>query len=209
MNEEQLDHVLDDAAKRWRVPVDPPLGEIWAAVEDEAFRPAARRSAPGWSIVGIAAAAALVIGAFGGSYLTRRGIVPPVANTATGLGGVRVSMSPGTDPNQRAMSELIGSTAVLLASLPDETAATTLDPQISVEGARLLTTTRMLLDSPLGSDSRLRSLLQDLELVLAQVARLEPKHRNNEMQFIQTALDEHDLVPRLRSAAADLSLNEF
>ena len=51
--------------------------------------------------------------------------------------------------------------------------------------------------------------LQDLELVLAQVARLEPRHHHDEMQFIQTALDEHDIVPRVRSAAADLSLQDF
>jgi hypothetical protein len=209
MNDDQLNRLLDDAARNWRVPVDPPLDDIWRSVEDEAFRPVMRRSRPGWSIVGVAAAVALVIGAFGGSYVTRRGIVPPVTNPVTGLNGVRVAMTPANDPNQRAMSELIGSTAVLLASLPADSGAKKLDPQISVEGARLLTTTRMLLDSPLGSDSRLRNLLQDLELVLAQVARLEPRHRNSEMQFIQTALDEHDLVPRLRSAAADLSLNEF
>jgi hypothetical protein len=73
----------------------------------------------------------------------------------------------------------------------------------------LLTITRLLLDSPAGSDVRLHNLLQDLELVLAQVARLEPRHHRDEMQFIQTALDEHDIVPRVRSAAADLSLQDF
>ena len=82
-------------------------------------------------------------------------------------------------------------------------------PAITVEGARLLTITRLLLDSPVGSDVRLHNLLQDLELVLAQVARLEPRHHRDEMQFIQTALDEHDIVPRVRSAAADLSLQDF
>jgi hypothetical protein len=67
----------------------------------------------------------------------------------------------------------------------------------------------LLLDSPIGSDLRLRNLLQDLELVLAQVARLEPTHHRDEMQFIRTALDEHDIVPRIRSAAADLSLDDL
>lgn len=207
MDEKQLDQLLTEASRHWRIPVDPPLDEIWGAVEAEAFdRPVLRRS-PGWSVVGIAAAAALIIGAVGGSYAGRHNIVPP-PNYTTGIAGVRVAATSAGDPNQRAMSELLGSTAVLLAALPDEH-ATRLDPQISNEGARLLTSTRMLLDSPVASDARLRNLLQDLELVLAQVARLEPKHRQNEMQFIQTALDEHDIVPRLRSAAADLSLNDF
>ena len=84
-----------------------------------------------------------------------------------------------------------------------------MDTRITHEGARLLTTTRLLLDSSVGGDPRLRNLLQDLELVLAQVSRLEPHHRQDEMQFIETALDANDLVPRLRSAAADLSFTTF
>jgi hypothetical protein len=160
-------------------------------------------------VVGIAAAAALVVGALGGRYTARAAIVPPPANTVTGISGVRVSATIPGDPNQQAMGELLGRTAVLLAALPGDTAASGLNPELSREGARLLTTTRLLLDSPAGSDARLRNLLQDLELVLAQVARLEPKHRENDIQFIQTALDEHDIVPRLRSAAADFSLNDF
>ena len=209
MDEKELDQLLNDASTSWRVPVDPPLDAIWSAVEAEAFNHSALRRSPDWSVVGIAAAAALIVGALGGGYAARRGIIPPMTNTRTGLPAIQVSAPSSSDPNQRAMGELLGRTAVLLAALPGDSSATTLDPQISSEGARLLTTTRMLLDSPVGADARLRNLLQDLELVLAQVARLEPRHRKNEMQFIQTALDQHDIVPRLRSAAADLSLNEF
>ena len=113
-----------------------------------------------------------------------------------------------SDADHRAMGELLGRTAVLLAALPHDSTAAPVDHEITTEGARLLTTTRLLLDSRTGTDPRLRTLLQDLELVLAQVARLQPRGPRVEMQFIQTTLDEHDLVPRLRSAAADLSLDE-
>lgn len=199
---------MQEAATHWRVPVDPPLDEIWSAVEAEAFAPPRRLGSPGWSVVGIAAAAALVVGAVGGRYSAHRGIIPPVASTATGLPpGVQVSVLPANDPNQRAMGELLGRTAVLFAAFPADSAGS--DTEISREGARLLTTTRLLLDSPAGSDARLHNLLQDLELVLAQVARFDPRHRRDEIQFIQTALDQHDIVPRLRSAAADLSLDDF
>ena len=60
MNEDELDKVLTDAAKHWRVPVDPPLDAIWQSVAADAFGKPSRRSSPGWSVVGIAAAAALV-----------------------------------------------------------------------------------------------------------------------------------------------------
>jgi hypothetical protein len=209
MDEKKLDALLDEAARTWRVPIDPPLDQIWDGVAAEAFVERSRHGAPGWTMVGVAAAAALVVGALGGRYTARAAIVPPPPNTVTGVPGVRASATITHDPNQQAMGELLGRTAVLLAALPGDTAASGLNPQINSEGARLLTTTRLLLDSPVGSDARLRNLLQDLELVLAQVARLEPKHRENDIQFIQTALDEHDIVPRLRSAAADFSLNDF
>jgi hypothetical protein len=206
MDDKQLDRLLDDAARRWRVPIDPPLDAIWSAVASEAFQPPSR-SSPGWGAVGIAAAAALIVGVFGGRYSARQ--APPPATTAARVASLSVSPASAIDPNQRAMSELLGRTAVLLAALPAGNAAPDVDPGITVEGARLLTITRLLLDSPAGSDVRLHALLQDLELVLAQVARLEPRHHHDEMQFIQTALDEHDIVPRVRSAAADLSLQDF
>lgn len=208
MDDRKLDEVLDRAAATWRVPVDPPLDEIWKGVEAEAFGGGAARRRPGWSMVGIAAAAALIVGAIGGRF-SARSIVPPVPTTMTGVPGIRASVRQLNDPDQRAMGELLGRTAVLLAALPGDTTESGLNPQISREGARLLTTTRLLLDSPAGADPRLRNLLQDLELVLAQVARLQPRERHDDMQFIQTALDEHDIVPRIRSAAADLSLTDF
>lgn len=201
MNDRELDDLLQDAAARWRVPGDPPLDDIWAGVAREAFRPPSH--APGWRIVTLAASIALVIGVAAGR-LSVRPATPSLPLPATTAAALRAAPD-GAD--QRAMSELLGRTAVLLAALPADTAEPS--PEISREGARLLTTTRLLLDSPVGSDARLRDLLQDLELVLAQVARFDPRHRRDEMHFIQSALDQHDLVPRLRSAAVDLSLDDF
>ena len=94
----------------------------------------------------------------------------------------------------------------LLAELPADT-TTALGPQVALESENLLTQTRLLLDSPVASDARMRTLLDDLELVLAQVARLEPAHRTDDLQLIHAALAEHDLVPRIRSAAATYAVN--
>ena len=205
MDDRQLDRLLDAAARHWRVPVDPPLDEIWKSVAAEALQPRRRRG-PGWGTVGMAAAAALVVGVLGGRY-SQRPAALPAASTA--LRAAPIGAAAATDPNQRAVNELLGRTAVLLAALPRNSSPADLDPGITTESARLLTTTRLLLDSPAGSDGRLHNLLQDLELVLAQVARLEPRDHRDELQFIRTAIDEHDIVPRLRSAAADLSLQDF
>jgi hypothetical protein len=69
--------------------------------------------------------------------------------------------------------------------------------------------TRLLLDSPAASDPRLRDLLEDLELVLAQVARLRASPHAEELTFIAAAMDERDVVPRIRTAAASMSPANF
>jgi hypothetical protein len=64
---------------------------------------------------------------------------------------------------------------------------------------QLLATNRLLLDSPAAGDPRLRLLLQDLELVLAQIAQLGPARHGADVELIREGLDDGVLV-RLRAA---------
>jgi len=204
MDDAKLDQLLRDAAAGWRLPEDPPLDAIWDGIEARAFTP--RRRGASWPLAGGIAAAALLVGIVGGRSWGRHGAVPQ--NTIAVHAPIDVTPA-ATGGDDHAMGELLGRTAVLLAALPTHGSSSSLDPEITREGARLLTTTRLLLDSPTGSDPRMHNLLQDLELVLVQVARLEPAHHNDEMRFIETTLDANDLVPRLRMAAADYSLDNY
>lgn len=61
---------------------------------------------------------------------------------------------------------------MLLTAFRVEARGGRLDPSISEWATEFLTETRLLLDSPAGDDLRLRTLLQELELVLAQIARI-------------------------------------
>lgn len=66
----------------------------------------------------------------------------------------------------------------------------------------VLSSTRLLLDSPAGRDPRLRQLLTDLELVLAQIVQLSGAPlQAGERELIERAMRERDLIPRLRAAA--------
>jgi hypothetical protein len=67
-----------------------------------------------------------------------------------------------------------------------------------------------LLDSQSGSDPALRNLLEDLELVLVQVVQLEKRDpsRRTEMELIQQALDQRDVIPRLRTAASEYAADD-
>lgn len=64
----------------------------------------------------------------------------------------------------------------------------------------LLGTTRLLLDSPAGRDPARRALLETLELVLVQIARLPRADTPDERAFIERAIRRGDLMARLRSA---------
>jgi len=79
------------------------------------------------------------------------------------------------------------------------------DPAAMQQAARwsrdVLSSTRLLLDSPASRDPRLRQLLTDLELVLAQIVQLSGAPlQAGERELIERALHERDLLPRLRSA---------
>jgi hypothetical protein len=71
---------------------------------------------------------------------------------------------------------------------------------LPVAAARqLLATNRLLLDSPV-ADARLRPLLLDLELVLAEITQLGTTKRPDDVKLITDGLDHGDVMMRLRVA---------
>jgi len=73
--------------------------------------------------------------------------------------------------------------------------------QLASSTARqLLATNRLLLDSPAATDNRTRILLQDLELVLAQIAQLSGRPSSPDLDFITNGLDDSGVMSRLRTA---------
>lgn len=69
----------------------------------------------------------------------------------------------------------------------------------SATARQLLATNRLLLDSPAASDARTRLLLQDLELVLAEIAQLSPRPKSGDLDLITDGL-EQGVLSRLRTA---------
>ncbi|MBA2627012.1 MAG: hypothetical protein H0U85_03300, partial [Gemmatimonadales bacterium] len=70
----------------------------------------------------------------------------------------------------------------------------------SATARELLSTNRLLLDSRAGRDLRSRQLLQDLELVLAQITQLRADGDSTDVHLITEGIDEGDVLPRLRIA---------
>lgn len=106
------------------------------------------------------------------------------------------------------MSRYLVRTAALLASLPSDRTTTASDSAIAIRAGELLTQTHLLLDSRAGSDPTLHKLLEDLELVLAQVARLRVQRGGNDLQLIHQALTVRDVLPRVHDATVEASITD-
>ena len=111
-------------------------------------------------------------------------------------------------PYQSTTSRYLGQTAALLLALPAELRERRADDLYVGRAHDLLLTTRLLLDSPASDDPRLRALLEDLELVLAQVVRLQVDQGGTELELIRQALEQRDVLPRLRTAVANISADD-
>lgn len=75
--------------------------------------------------------------------------------------------------------------------------------RVAVWARDVLTSTRLLLDSPAADDAQLAALLRDLELVLAQIAALgsvaDGDDDAGERDMIDDAIRRRDVMPRLRT----------
>jgi hypothetical protein len=205
MTEDRLDELLDDAKRTWLEPPEPDYQAMWGRIEREAFGGGGARNvsrAPSWRIYSMGLAATLVMGVALGRFSMREGAPPAVA--AVQADSATESHASAYD---KAATELLGRTVVLLTSLPSAHSVVA-GERFSRQATELLTNTRLLLDSPAASDVRFKNLLEDLELVLAQIAMLQSGRTRQEIDLITDALEERDVVPRIRSAVARLSTGD-
>lgn len=220
MTDERLQELMDQAAKSYRVPKDPPLEAMWARIEQEHFDAPVRMEGRGaglerhprtepkpwrrWAAPAVGIAATLLVGIGIGRFTASSVTGDPLADVSLPVAMAEV---PVPDPLQRTTYDYLDDAEVLLASLPGSAAA--MDERFIADARQLLTTTRMLLDSPVGADPRMRDVLEDLELVLAQMARLRAAPRPEELTFIAAAMSARDVVPRLRNAAASFTPSDY
>ena len=88
----------------------------------------------------------------------------------------------------------------LLTTFTFESRDATMNARITDWAKGLLSNTRLLLDSPAGDDPRRAKLLQDLELVLAQIVQLSPSAAATDRELIQGTIQEGQVITRLRTA---------
>ena len=192
-DDERLPERLHDVARGYHTPPAAPREEMWRAIAaGRAERAAARRGRQRlwW---GLGLAAMLVLGVGIGRLVSPGGpfhAVPAASAPAGASTAYRV-----------AAGQYLARTEVLLTDFHGENRRSRPSPEFIASARELLTTTRLMLDSPAADDPRLAGLLEDLELVLAQISRLqlEPGQRGD-FDLIDQSITQSGVLTRLRAA---------
>jgi hypothetical protein len=212
MLDDRLDDLLRDAGQDYNDPPETPRDLMWANIvaarkeTEETERTAKTETSvtplrplrylrPLRWAAGIAAVLALGIGLGRLSIETAPPAVAPVA--------VATQTTPrvNTAAYQLATTEHLGQSEAFLTLFRASLRGNVGNEQLASATARqLLATNRLLLDSPAAKDGKTRLLLQDLELVLAEIAQLSPQPRSRDLDLITEGLERGGVMSRLRTA---------
>lgn len=194
MNDDPLDERLRDAAANYNKPPETPREAMWAAIS--AARAATRK--PLWKPLlwgGLAAAAVLVIGILIGRELDGR-----AAGRQGGIAQGPDTSTTGDNAFRVAAGQYLSQSEVFLTMFRADLKQGTIDQNSSRRAQELLSTNRLLMDSPASRDPKTKSLLQDLEVVLAEIAQMTDQADKTEADLIDEGLEQGGLLSRIRTA---------
>ena len=194
----KFDQWLQDAARTtYHAPRTTPREEMWKRIADARQKKHVIELRP-WMRWVVAAAAVLVLGIGIGRWTANQSHVAG-SDSATGTPVAREIDSLANQAYQVAATQYLSRTEALLTSFrADDRSANT--ARLVSQARELLSTTQLMLDSPAARDPRLNSLLQDLELVLMQIAVLNPLHDGRDRDLITQGMNQSNVLPKLRSA---------
>ena len=192
----------DVARTTYHAPHTTPREEMWARIAAQRQRRAGRiiELRP-WMRWVAAVAAVLVLGIGIGRWTAHQQVAVPGTPVATADSASAAAASPDV-VYQVAATQYLSRTEAFLTSfradLGKNHAANS--ARFASQSRDLLTTTQLMLDSPAGKDQRMRSLLEDLELVLVQISQLDPEHDGHDADLITQGMNQTHVLPKLRSA---------
>jgi hypothetical protein len=207
MLDDRFDDLLRESARDYNDPPETPREEMWAAIKAQTAEGAekageaakARGILPFRSLrpfrlaAGIAALLALGIGL--GRLTVRR----PAPLPAPMVVATETPRAKGA-AYQIATTEHLSQSEAFLTLFRASLSGGGNERLASATARQLLATNRLLLDSPAATDGKTRLLLQDLELVLAEIAQLSPQPRARDLDLITEGLEQGGVLSRLRTA---------
>ena len=210
--DDRFDDLLRDAAGEYNQPPETPREEMWARIVAERAKekkenseksadgvipirrlPQLRHIRPLALAAGIAALLAIGIG------LGRLSVPTPTstpAPAAVASATPRVNSAAYRVVTTEHLSQSEAFLTLFRASLRQPGN----ERLASATARQMLATNRLLLDYPAATDARTRLLLQDLELVLAEIAQLSPQPRSRDLELITEGLEQGGVLSRLRTA---------
>jgi hypothetical protein len=223
MTEERFEQFLREASGGYNEPPEPPREDMWARIEEARrvipIEPARRFTAARWIRWGTGIAAVLAVGialgrltapagpaASGADGRTPGVAIRQPAELTAGAGG---RSAPGATKAMRlATARHLSETEAFLTLYRSRSGDAALDSSTVVWARQLLIGTRLRMDSrAVAKDPRLRILLEDLELVLAQIVQLdaiETESEIDEAEFIDQGIEQRQVLTRLRATLAGM-----
>jgi hypothetical protein len=201
VSDDRIDDLIHREAKRYRDGAPPPAERMWSRIEVDvarAIRPSPR-TAPRWPWIAATTgiAAALVIGVAVGRNMNRvdgptAAVTPP---PAASLDSARVAVMRGVTSSHFVQAE------VFLTSVRADLHAGRHDPQRAERSRQLLARTRLLMAQDANRPLPVARLLEDLELVLAEIAALPDtgERRPMDAQLLDERLRVGTVLPRIRT----------
>jgi hypothetical protein len=203
--DDRFDEVLREVARDYNAPPDTPRELMWARIEAvrqerEQRRRQLRVLYSPWTRWGIGVAAALAIG-IGIGRLTTSGSSegPPLATSPE-------TAAEGAPTGSRlayrlAATQHLSRAELFLTSFRLNPGAVETDTEFWMGAGELLSSTRLLLDSPAAEDPVFNELLEELELVLVQIVRHSYERGNEtELELLTEGIERKGLLSRLRTA---------
>ena len=205
MTDDQLDERIRQAARGYNAPPQAPREEMWARIAEArrgraaspvTARPREPQVIPlrrwRWAPLAAAAAAILAVGVgIGRVSVGPEAPSPEVSSTVS---------STSVAAYRLAAQEHLGQSEAFLTLFRASIRRDSDHRLASASARQLLATNRLLLDSPAAVDPATRLLLEDLELVLAEIAQLSPSSRSEDLELIRDGIEQGDVMPRLRTA---------
>ena len=189
----KFDKWLKGQAESYHTPPTTPRDEMWARIAAERQRRHVIEFRP-WARWALAAAAVLAIGI---------GIGRWTAHQPTPANGTPVATTEAANPDfayQVAATQYLSRTEAFLTGFRADLRGGTHNARLAGQARDLLSTTRLMLDSPAANDPHTRALLEDLELLLVQISQLQAGRGPHDADIITQGMDQSNVLPKLRSA---------
>ena len=199
-DEEQFVEFIQGAARTYNDPAsDIPRDEMWSAIVMARRQAAVARSRRRYMWAAAGMAATLAIGVAIGRFAMRmEAPAGPMQNVVVvqGEGGASAY-------DVATLAHLSRAEALLVSFTSPSTTSpkgTQVDSAMTRWASEMLSNTRLLMDSPLGTDVRRRKILEDLERVLVQMVQVSPAETDADVRaHVERSLERTRMMMRLRA----------